>query len=98
MIKLIQRTTDNKYLKSVETETWVEDIKDAFEMTYFECETAKSALDGVFLPEQLKEIVNMRKSKPMTEEQKSQLLGIIGQKSSSPRLQSMLMSNKVNKK
>jgi len=77
MIKLIQRTTDNKYLKSVETETWVEDIKDAFEMTYFECETAKSALDGVFLPEQLKEIVNMRKIKPITKEEKKELLDLL---------------------
>jgi len=77
MIKLIQRTTDNKYLKSVETETWVEDIKDAFEMTYRECESAKAALSGVFLPEQLKEIVNVRKSKPITEEEKKELLSLL---------------------
>jgi hypothetical protein len=74
MIKLIQRTTDNKYLQSVETETWVDDIKDAFEMTYRECESAKAALNGVFFPEQLKEIVNMRKYKPMTQEEKQELL------------------------
>jgi hypothetical protein len=77
MIKLIQRTTDNKYLKSVETETWVEDIKEAFEMTYRECESAKTALNGVFFPEQLKEIVNMRKSKPITEEEKKELLTLL---------------------
>ena len=77
MIKLIQRTTDNKYLKSVETETWVEDIKDAFEMTYRECESAKATLSGVFLPEQLKEIVNMKKSKPITEEEKEELLSLL---------------------
>jgi hypothetical protein len=77
MVKLIQRTTDNKYLKSVETETWVEDIKEAFEMTYRECESAKAALNGVFFPEQLKEIVNMRKSKPITEEEKQELLDLL---------------------
>ena len=77
MIKLIQRTTDNKYLQSVETETWVDDIKDAFEMTYRECESAKTALNGVFFPEQLKEIVNMRKSKPITEEEKKELLDLL---------------------
>jgi len=77
MIKLIQRTTDNKYLQSVETETWVADIKDAFEMTYRECESAKTALNGVFFPEQLKEIVNMRKSKPITEEEKQELLDLL---------------------
>ena len=77
MIKIIQRTTDNKYLKSVETETWVDDIKDAFEMTYAECEAAKTALNGVFLPEQLKEIVDMKKNKPITEEERQQLLTLL---------------------
>jgi hypothetical protein len=77
MIKLIQRITDNKYLQSVETETWVENIKDAFEMTYRECESAKLALEGVFLPDQLKEIVNMKKSKPITEEEKKELLDML---------------------
>jgi hypothetical protein len=77
MIKLIQRTTDNKYLQSVETETWVDDIKDAFEMTYRECESAKAALNGVFFPEQLKEIVNMRKYKSITEEEKKELLDLL---------------------
>ena len=77
MIKLIQRTTDNKYLKSVETETWVEDIKEAFEMTHRECESAKTALNGVFLPEQLKVIVDMRKYKSITKEEKQELLKLL---------------------
>lgn len=77
MVKYIKRTTDNKYLKSVETETWVDDIKDAFEMTYRECEAAKLALSGVFTPEQLKEIVNLRKDKPITEEEKKELLNLL---------------------
>jgi hypothetical protein len=77
MIKIIKRTTDNKYLKSVETETWVDDIKEAFEMTHKECEEAKLALVGVFLPEQLKVIVDMRKHKPITEEEKKELLNLL---------------------
>ena len=77
MIKLIQRTTDNKYLKSVETETWVDNVKDAFEMTYRECEAAKLALEGIFLPEQLKEIVDMRKNKPISEEEKQELINLL---------------------
>ena len=77
MVKILKRTTDNKYLKSVETETWVDNIKDAFEMTYRECESAKLALEGIFLPDQLKEIVNMRKSKPITEEEKKELLDLL---------------------
>jgi hypothetical protein len=80
MIKIIQRTTDNKYLKSVETETWVDDVKDAFEMTYRECEEAKLALEGVFLPEQLKEIVNMRKVKSITQEERMELINLLKNK------------------
>jgi hypothetical protein len=80
MIKIIQRTTDNKYLKSVETETWVDDVKDAFEMTYRECEEAKLALEGVFLHEQLKEIVNMRKVKSITREERMELINLLKNK------------------
>lgn len=80
MVKYIKRTTDNKYLKSVETETWVDDIKDAFEMSYRECETAKETLNGVFLPEQLKEIVNMQKSKPITKEEENELIALLKNK------------------
>jgi hypothetical protein len=77
MVKYIQRTTDNKYLKSVETETWVDDMKDAFEMTFKECETVKEALNGVFLPEQLKEIVNIQKTKPITKEEENELIALL---------------------
>jgi carbonic anhydrase len=80
MVKLIQRTTDNKYLKSVETETWVDNVKEAFEMTHRECEAAKTALDGVFLPEQLKTIVNMTKSKRITKEEREELLNLLKNK------------------
>lgn len=80
MVKYIKRTTDNKYLKSVETETWVDDMKEAFEMTYRECETAKEALNGVFLPEQLKEIVNIQKSKPITKEEENELIALLKNK------------------
>jgi len=77
MIKLIQRTTDNKYLKSTETDTWVDDIKEAFEMSYRECETAKLALGGIFLAEQLKVIVNMGKSKTISAEERKELIDLL---------------------
>jgi hypothetical protein len=80
MIKLIQRTTDNKYLKSLETETWVDNVKEAFEMTHREFEAAKIALDGVFLPEQLKVIVDMRKYKPITKEEREELITLLKNK------------------
>ena len=98
MIKIIKRTTDNKYLKSVETETWVDDAKDAFEMTYLECETAKAALNGVFLPEQLKEIINPYKGKPMTDEEKVQMSAMKPRKNVLPKSQSILMNNRVSNK
>jgi hypothetical protein len=77
MIKLIQRTTDNKYLQSIENDIWVDNIKDAFQMTYRECEEAKTALNGVLLPEQLKVIVDMRKYKPISKEEKQELLNLL---------------------
>jgi hypothetical protein len=80
MVKIIQRTTDNKYLKSVETELWVDDVKDALEMTYRECEQVKLSLEGIFLPEQLREIVNLRKDKTITNEEKNELLNLLKNK------------------
>jgi hypothetical protein len=77
MIKLIQRTTDNKYLQSVESDTWVDDVKDAFEMTYRECETAKTELIKTYAEEQIKDIVNMRKHKTITKEEKRELLNLL---------------------
>ena len=46
-------------------------------MSYRECEEAITALNGVFLPEQLKEIVNMTKSKPISKEEKQELLNLL---------------------
>jgi hypothetical protein len=77
MINLILRTTDNKYLKSVETDSWVDNVKDAFEMTYRECNVAKEALLNTYTDEQLKVIVNMRKSKPITEEERIELINLL---------------------
>ena len=77
MIKLIQRKTDNKYLQSVETDTWVDDIKEAFEMTYKEYNTSKETLLNTYTEEQLKAVVNIKKSKPMTKEEKKELLNLL---------------------
>ena len=98
MIKIIKRTTDNKYLKSVETETWVDNIKDAFEMTYIECEVAKEALTGVFLPEQLQVIINPQKGKPMTDEEIAQMSAMKPRKNVLPKSQPMMMNDRVNEK
>lgn len=77
MIKVIKRTTDNKFLQSVDTDTWVDNIKDAFEMTYRECETAKTELLNNYTSEQIVEIVNMSKSKPITKEERKELISLL---------------------
>ena len=77
MIKLIQRKTDNKYLKSVETDTWVDDIKEAFEMTYKEYNTSKETLLNTYTEEQLKAVVNIKKRKPMTKEEREELINLL---------------------
>ena len=80
MIKLIQRTTDNKYLQSVETDVWVDNVNEAYAMTYRECETAKTELLNTYTEEQLKVIVNMKKSKAVTEEEKQELINLLKNK------------------
>lgn len=80
MVKYIKRTTDNKYLQSVETDAWIENVSEAYEMTYRECEEAKIELLKTYTAEQLKEIVNMRKDKPITEEEKKELLNLLKNK------------------
>ena len=77
MIKIIKRTTDNKFLQSVETDTWVDNVKEAFEMTYRECNTAKIELLNTYTSEQIVEIVNFSKSKPITEEERKELRGLL---------------------
>ena len=74
MIKLIKRTTDNKFLQSVETDTWVDNGKDAFEMTQKEFELVKTQLLNTYPADQLKEIINLHKIKPVSDEEKQEFL------------------------
>ena len=80
MIKIIKRTTDNKFLQSVETDTWVDNVKDAFEMTYRECETAKTTLLNTYTSEEIVDIVNMSKSKLITKEERKELVSLLKNK------------------
>ena len=77
MVKIIQRTADNKYLQSVENDIWVDDAKEAYEMTYREFENAKTELLNTYTSDQLKVIVNMSKSKPISEEEKRELINLL---------------------
>jgi hypothetical protein len=80
MIKYIKRKTDGKYLQSLENDTWTDDIKDAFEMTYRECENAKESLLNSYSSDDIKEILNMSKSKPITKEEKKELIDLLRNK------------------
>ena len=74
MIKLIKRTTDNKFLQSVETDTWVDNGRDALEMTQKEFELVKTQLLNTYPADQLKEIINLHKIKPVSDEEKQEFL------------------------
>lgn len=77
MIKLIQRKTDKKYLQSLENDIWVENIKEAYQMTYRECNTIKEQLLNIYNQEQLHEIVDLKKSKPMSSEEIEELVNLL---------------------
>lgn len=76
MIKIIKRTTDKKFLQSVETDTWVDNVNEAFEMSYKECENTKTELLKNYTSEQIIEIVNLSKNKPISREEKKELLSL----------------------
>ena len=46
-------------------------------MSYRECENAKTELLNTYTIEQLKEIVNLGKSKPISEEEKRELINLL---------------------
>ena len=77
MIKYIKRKSDNKFLQSLENDVWVDNSKDAYEMTYRECEETKTTLLNTYTSEEITEVVNMFKSKPMSKEEKRELLSLL---------------------
>ena len=66
MITIIQRTTDKKYVQSFENDVWVENIKEAYEFSFLESQKIKETLLIGYDLEQLKEIPNFTKSKPVS--------------------------------
>jgi len=77
MIQYIKRKSDNKFLQSLENDVWVDNSKDAYEMTYKECEETKTTLLNTYTSEEITEVVNMFKSKPMSREEKKELLNLL---------------------
>ena len=77
MVKYIKRKSDNTFLQSLENDVWVDNSKDAYEMTYRECEETKTTLLNTYTSEEITEVVNMFKSKPMSREEKKELLNLL---------------------
>lgn len=80
MVKIIKRLTDKKYLQSLEDDIWVDDMKQSYTMTYRECESAKEILLETYTQDQIVEIVDMSKSKPLTKEEVKELRGLLKNK------------------
>ena len=80
MVKYIKRKSDNKFLQSLENDVWVDNPKDAYEMTYRECEDTKTTLLNTYTSEEITEVFNMFKSKPMSREEKKELLNLLKNK------------------
>jgi hypothetical protein len=77
MIKYIKRKNDNKFLQSLENDVWVDNVKDAYEMTLIECKNIKTELLNTYTSEEITEVVNMFKNKPMSREEKKELLSLL---------------------
>ena len=80
MVKYIKRKSDNKFLQSLENDVWVSNTKDAYEMTYKECEDTKTTLLNTYTSEEITEVFNMFKSKPISREEKKELLNLLKNK------------------
>ena len=80
MIKYIKRKSDNKFLQSLENDLWVDNSKEAYEMTYRECENTKTTLLNTYTSEEITEVFNMFKNKPMSREEKKELLNLLKNK------------------
>lgn len=73
MIQIIQRKSDNKYLESVESDTWVDDISDSFEMSLLEYTKVKTILSSNYTDGDLKVIINFSKVKDMSKKDKKEI-------------------------
>ena len=73
MIQIIQRKSDNKYLQSIETDTWVDNASDAFEMSLLEYMSMKTFLSSNYSNSDLKVIINFSKMKEISKQDKKEI-------------------------
>lgn len=69
MIKLIKRISDKKYLKSLDNDEWTDIVGEALQMTYRECETAKTELLETYAQNEIIDVVDFTRNKPITSEE-----------------------------
>ena len=77
MIKYIKRKSDNKFLQSLEEDIWVDNVKDALEMTLFECKKIKDNLLSSYQEDEIIEVVNFFKNKQLSKEEKKELKNLL---------------------
>jgi len=77
MIKYIKRKSDNKFLQSLEEDIWVDNVKDALEMTLFECKKIKDNLLSSYQEDEIIEMVNFVKNKQLSKEEKKELKNLL---------------------
>lgn len=77
MIKYIKRKSDNKFLQSSEEDIWVDNVKDALEMTLFECKKIKDNLLSSYQEDEIIEMVNFVKNKQLSKEEKKELKNLL---------------------
>ena len=80
MVKLIKRKTDNKYLVSIETDSWTDNIKDASIMTYRECKAAIEDLIKTYQADQIEELIDFKRNKQMSEEEVQELKDLLNKR------------------
>ena len=73
MIQIVQRKSDNKYLQSAESDTWVDNVSEAFEMSLLEYMRVKTFLSSNYSNSDLKVIVNASKMKEMSKQDKKEI-------------------------
>lgn len=77
MVKYIKRTTDNKFLNSLENDVWVDNVKDALSMSYKDCKENMETLLNSYSEGELKEVVDFTKSIDIPNEEKEELLNLL---------------------
>ena len=73
MIQIVQRKSDNKYLQSAESDTWVDNASDAFEMSLLEYMSVKTFLSSNYSNDDLKVIINFSKMKEISKQDKKEI-------------------------